>query len=164
MVPPASDEDVSKFYATFLIQDYFRRFKKKKAERERAGSREDKNTVALQAGIRGLHEFGPKIRRAILGNRDEDNFGSPDEEPTHRRNHSLFGSVWSTVRGKRLQLPANGLSASRLNSAEQAHHQQLAASMALSKSAFLLDHQQQLHRIGQLNSANPNQYDSSGCP
>jgi len=110
VVPPASDEDVTvgKFYATFLIQDYFRRFKKKKAERERAGIHDDANTVALQAGIRGLHEFGPKIRRAISGNLDEDNFGLPDEEPTHRRNHSLFGSVWSTVRGKRLQLPGNG--------------------------------------------------------
>lgn len=108
VVPPASDEDVTvgKFYATFLIQDYFRRFKKKKLERERAGIHDDANTVALQAGIRGLHEFGPKIRRAISGNLDEDNFGSPDEEPTHRRNHSLFGSVWLTVRGKRLQLPA----------------------------------------------------------
>lgn len=108
VVPPASDEDVTvgKFYATFLIQDYFRRFKKKKVERERQGIHEDTNTVALQAGIRGLHEFGPKIRRAISGNLDEDNFGSPDEEPTHRRNHSLFGSVWSTVRGKRLQMPS----------------------------------------------------------
>lgn len=108
VVPPASDEDVTvgKFYATFLIQDYFRRFKKKKVERERAGIHDDTNTVNLQAGIRGLHEFGPKIRRAISGNLDEDNFGSPDEEPTHRRNHSLFGSVWSTVRGKRLQMPS----------------------------------------------------------
>lgn len=164
VVPPASDEDVTvgKFYATFLIQDYFRRFKKKKAERERAGSREDANTVALQAGIRGLHEFGPKIRRAISGNLDEDNFGSPDEEPTHRRNHSLFGSVWSTVRGKRLQLPANGLSASILNSAEEAHHQQLAASLALSKSTSLLDQQQ--HRLAQMNSAGGDLYDSAGRP
>lgn len=107
VVPPASDEDVTvgKFYATFLIQDYFRRFKKKKAERERAGSRDDANTVALQAGIRVLHEFGPRIRRTVSGNLDEDNFESQEEEPMHRRNHSLFGSVWSTVRGKRLQLP-----------------------------------------------------------
>lgn len=109
VVPPASDEDVTvgKFYATFLIQDYFRRFKKKKAERERAGLKEEANTVALQAGIRGQHEFGPKIKRTISGDLNDDIFDSADEEPTHRRNHSLFGSVWSTVRGKRLQLPAN---------------------------------------------------------
>lgn len=109
VVPPASDEDVTvgKFYATFLIQDYFRRFKKKKLERERAGMRDESSTVALQAGIRGLHEFGPKIKRAISDELNEDNLESMDEEPTHRRNHTLFGSVWSTVRGKRLQLPAN---------------------------------------------------------
>ena len=106
VIPPASDDDVTvgKFYATFLIQDYFRRFKKRRADLEKAGSREDENTVALQAGLRRLHEFGPEIRRAISGTLDEDNFDNgPDWEPMHRRNHSLFGTVWSTVRGKRLQ-------------------------------------------------------------
>jgi voltage-dependent calcium channel L type alpha-1D len=106
VIPPASEDDVTvgKFYATFLIQDYFRRFKKRRADLEKAGSREDENTVALQAGLRRLHEFGPEIRRAISGTLDEDNFDNgPDWEPMHRRNHSLFGTVWSTVRGKRLQ-------------------------------------------------------------
>ena len=109
VIPPASDDDVTvgKFYATFLIQDYFRRFKKRRADLEKAGSREDENTVALQAGLRRLHEFGPEIRRAISGTLDEDNFDNgPDWEPMHRRNHSLFGTVWSTVRGKRL-IPAS---------------------------------------------------------
>lgn len=107
VIPPATDDDVTvgKFYATFLIQDYFRRFKKRRAELERQGNKEEENTVALQAGLRRLHEFGPEIRRAISGTLDEDNFG-PDCEPMHRRNHSLFGSVWSTVRGKRLQMPS----------------------------------------------------------
>lgn len=149
VVPPASDEDVTvgKFYATFLIQDYFRRFKKKKLERERLGSREDANTVALQAGIRGLHEFGPKIRRAISGNLDEDNFGSPDEEPTHRRNHSLFGSVWSTVRGKRLQLPGNG--------SHWSHQQQYSnESYYLSQSANPLEGGIELTRLNSQNQMN----------
>lgn len=121
VVPPASDEDVTvgKFYATFLIQDYFRRFKKKKLERERAGLRDESNTVALQAGIRGLHEFGPRIRRAISDDLDEDNLECADEDTTHRRNHSLFGSVWLTVRGKRLQLPAHVVSASGANGLQQ---------------------------------------------
>lgn len=141
VVPPASDEDVTvgKFYATFLIQDYFRRFKKKKLEKERMGIHDEANTVALQAGIRGLHEFGPKIRRAISGNLDEDNFGSPDEEPTHRRNHSLFGSVWSTVRGKRLQLPGNGgfYGSTTTGAGGAGEHQQ----HATSQSASILDQQ-----------------------
>lgn len=106
VIPPASDDDVTvgKFYATFLIQDYFRRFKKRRAEQEKAGVRDEEKTFALQAGLRSLHEFGPEIRRAISGTLDEDNFDDgPDWEPMHRRNHSLFGPAWATVRGKRLQ-------------------------------------------------------------
>ncbi|KAI1305813.1 Voltage-dependent calcium channel type D subunit alpha-1 [Halotydeus destructor] len=108
VIPPATDDDVTvgKFYATFLIQDYFRRFKKRRADQEKLGCKEDDNTVALQAGLRRLQEFGPEIKRAISGTLDVDNFDDGAEwEPMHRRNHSLFGSVWSTVRGKRLQMP-----------------------------------------------------------
>ncbi|XP_075591517.1 ca[2+]-channel protein alpha[[1]] subunit D isoform X11 [Dermatophagoides farinae] len=100
VVPPATDDEVTvgKFYATFLIQDYFRRFKKKKEERERMNNRDLEDTVALQAGLRSLHEFGPEIRRAVSGNLDEDNFeNGPDWEPMHRRNHTLFGNVWSQL-------------------------------------------------------------------
>ena len=109
VIPPASDDDVTvgKFYATFLIQDYFRRFKKRRAEQEKAGTRDEESTVALQAGLRRLHEFGPEIKRAISGTLDEDNADNgPDWEPMHRRNHSLFGTAWSTPRGKRL-IPAS---------------------------------------------------------
>lgn len=101
VVPPATDDDVTvgKFYATFLIQDYFRRFKKKKEEQARIDNEEEEHTVALQAGLRSLHEFGPEIRRAISGNLDEDNFeNGPDWEPMHRRNHTLFGNMLSTAK------------------------------------------------------------------
>uniref|UniRef100_T1E1N8 Voltage-dependent L-type calcium channel subunit alpha n=1 Tax=Cupiennius salei TaxID=6928 RepID=T1E1N8_CUPSA len=107
VVPPAADEDVTvgKFYATFLIQDYFRRFKKRKEEREKAiGDGNDESTVALQAGLRTLHEAGPELRRAISGNLEEDDFDDgPDTLPMHRRNHMLFGNMWA--RGK----PQQGL-------------------------------------------------------
>ncbi|KAH9527037.1 Voltage-dependent calcium channel type D subunit alpha-1, variant 2 [Dermatophagoides farinae] len=87
VVPPATDDE-----------DYFRRFKKKKEERERMNNRDLEDTVALQAGLRSLHEFGPEIRRAVSGNLDEDNFeNGPDWEPMHRRNHTLFGNVWSQL-------------------------------------------------------------------
>nr|AZP54645.1 voltage-dependent calcium channel type D subunit alpha-1 [Tetranychus cinnabarinus]QNJ46268.1 voltage-dependent calcium channel type l subunit alpha-1 [Tetranychus cinnabarinus] len=107
VVPPAADDEVTvgKFYATFLIQDYFRRFKKRKEERDKHGNKDEDNAVALQAGLRRLHEFGPEIRRAISGSLDEDQFfDSQEAEPMHRRNHSLFGNVWSTVRGKRMPM------------------------------------------------------------
>ncbi|EPY80994.1 hypothetical protein CB1_000767006 [Camelus ferus] len=56
---------VGKFYATFLIQDYFRKFKKRK-EQGLVGKYPAKNsTIALQAGLRTLHDIGPEIRRAI---------------------------------------------------------------------------------------------------
>lgn len=85
--PPGNDDEVTvgKFYATFLIQDYFRRFKKRK-EME---NREDtfNNTVTLQAGLRTLHEAGPELKRAISGNLDE-----LEEEPEPMHRVSVFTS------------------------------------------------------------------------
>ncbi|KAG5899700.1 hypothetical protein JTB14_030094 [Gonioctena quinquepunctata] len=96
--PPGVDDEVTvgKFYATFLIQDYFRRFKKRKEQELKEGDKEIHNTVTLQAGLRTLHEAGPELKRAISGNLDELIDDNP--EPMHRRNHSLFGSVWSSMR------------------------------------------------------------------
>uniref|UniRef100_A0A3P8QM64 Voltage-dependent L-type calcium channel subunit alpha n=1 Tax=Astatotilapia calliptera TaxID=8154 RepID=A0A3P8QM64_ASTCA len=68
VVPPAGDDEVTvgKFYATFLIQDYFRKFKKRKEEGLVGAHPSQNNTaIALQAGLRTLHDIGPEIRRAI---------------------------------------------------------------------------------------------------
>ncbi|XP_043279830.1 muscle calcium channel subunit alpha-1 isoform X5 [Venturia canescens] len=96
--PPGGDDEVTvgKFYATFLIQDYFRRFKKRKEQEMKDGDKDCQNTVTLQAGLRTLHEAGPELKRAISGNLEELLDDNP--EPMHRRNHSLFGSVWSSMR------------------------------------------------------------------
>lgn len=82
---------VGKFYATFLIQDYFRRFKKRKEQTAKkntlSASGASKNAVTLHAGLRCLHDLGPEIRRAISGSLDdEEAFKSmfDDEEPMHR--------------------------------------------------------------------------------
>ncbi|EFO93645.1 CRE-EGL-19 protein [Caenorhabditis remanei] len=96
VVPPAGKEDdvtVGKFYATFLIQDYFRRFKKRK-EMEAKGvlPAQTPQAMALQAGLRTLHEIGPELKRAISGNLETDfNFDEP--EPQHRRPHTLFNNL-----------------------------------------------------------------------
>lgn len=116
--PPGVDDEVTvgKFYATFLIQDYFRRFKKRKEQELKEGAGDSNNTVTLQAGLRTLHEAGPELKRAISGNLDE---LIEEPEPMHRvsgfcerfngqylnfeylqRNHTLFGSVWSSMRRK----------------------------------------------------------------
>lgn len=42
---------VGKFYATFLIQDYFRRFKKRKEQELKEGDKEARNTVTLQVQL-----------------------------------------------------------------------------------------------------------------
>nr|CAH0100905.1 unnamed protein product [Daphnia galeata] len=100
--PPGIDDEVTvgKFYATFLIQDYFRRFKKRKEMLNKDpaldGEGAGVDTVTLQAGLRTLHDAGPELKRAISGNLDE--LMERDPEPMHRRNHSLFGNVWSNMR------------------------------------------------------------------
>lgn len=80
--PPGNDDEVTvgKFYATFLIQDYFRRFKKRKDETVNGDL--GGNTVTLQAGLRTLHEAGPELKRAISGNLDDLSDDNP--EPMHR--------------------------------------------------------------------------------
>ncbi|CAG4985227.1 unnamed protein product [Colias eurytheme] len=94
VVPPPGDPNeitVGKFYATFLIQDYFRRFRKRK---ELAAAQN--NQMTLQAGLRTLHEAGPELKRAISGNLDE--IVGETVEPMHRRNHTLFGQVWTSIK------------------------------------------------------------------
>ncbi|KAG6449276.1 muscle calcium channel subunit alpha-1 isoform X2 [Manduca sexta] len=97
VVPPPGDPNeitVGKFYATFLIQDYFRRFRKRKEQA--AAASVTSNQMTLQAGLRTLHEAGPELKRAISGNLDE--IVVEAVEPMHRRNHTLFGAVWTSLK------------------------------------------------------------------
>ncbi|XP_028822833.1 calcium channel, voltage-dependent, L type, alpha 1D subunit, a isoform X3 [Denticeps clupeoides] len=99
VVPPAGDDEVTvgKFYATFLIQDYFRKFKKRKEE-GLVGvhpSQPNNTAIALQAGLRTLHDIGPEIRRAISCDlQDEElvDFIPEEDEEIYRRNGGLFGN------------------------------------------------------------------------
>ncbi|XP_077545779.1 muscle calcium channel subunit alpha-1-like isoform X3 [Haemaphysalis longicornis] len=130
VVPPAADDDVTvgKFYATFLIQDYFRRFKKRKEER--ASQKEpNESTVALQAGLRELHEMGPEIRRAVSGNLDQDFEEGQDNEPMHRRNHTLFGSMWSSMRAA--SRPHSGVMGTRVPPPQGYQHARVSPTASL---------------------------------
>ncbi|XP_078270767.1 voltage-dependent L-type calcium channel subunit alpha-1D-like isoform X1 [Rhinoraja longicauda] len=97
VVPPADDDEVTvgKFYATFLIQDYFRKFKRRK-EQGLVGKQPRKNTtVALQAGLRTLHDIGPEIRRAISCDLQEEDIiegAREEDEDIYRRSGGLFGN------------------------------------------------------------------------
>uniref|UniRef100_A0A4W5R8F1 Voltage-dependent L-type calcium channel subunit alpha n=1 Tax=Hucho hucho TaxID=62062 RepID=A0A4W5R8F1_9TELE len=98
VVPPAGDDEVTvgKFYATFLIQDYFRKFKKRKEEGLVGVHASQNNTaIALQAGLRTLHDIGPEIRRAISCDLQDDelvDFIPEEDEEIYRRNGGLFGN------------------------------------------------------------------------
>ncbi|KAF7658265.1 hypothetical protein LDENG_00014960 [Lucifuga dentata] len=108
VVPPAGDDEVTvgKFYATFLIQDYFRKFKKRK-EQGLVGRRSWEGittTMALQAGLRTLHDIGPEIqiRRAISCDLQGEGLvdtNGEEEEETYRRNGGLFGNHVNHVSG-----------------------------------------------------------------
>lgn len=69
--PPGNDDEVTvgKFYATYLIQDYFRRFKKRKEQEGKCDQTE--NAVTLQAGLRTLQQNSPALKRTISGYLDE---------------------------------------------------------------------------------------------
>ncbi|XP_054451545.1 voltage-dependent L-type calcium channel subunit alpha-1D isoform X2 [Pteronotus mesoamericanus] len=104
VVPPAGDDEVTvgKFYATFLIQDYFRKFKKRK-EQGLVGKYPAKNTtIALQAGLRTLHDIGPEIRRAISCDlQDDEPEETKGEEDVFKRNGALLGNHVNHVNSDR---------------------------------------------------------------
>ncbi|XP_023283320.1 voltage-dependent L-type calcium channel subunit alpha-1D-like [Seriola lalandi dorsalis] len=106
VVPPAGDDEVTvgKFYATFLIQDYFRKFKRRKEQglMGRHSWERLNTTMALQAGLRTLHDIGPEIRRAISCDLQEEGLvelNGEEEEEIYRRNGGLFGNHVNHVGG-----------------------------------------------------------------
>ncbi|XP_065427316.1 voltage-dependent L-type calcium channel subunit alpha-1F [Chrysemys picta bellii] len=67
VIPPPEEEEVTvgKFYATFLIQDYFRKFRKRKEKGLLGPDASPSNSTALQAGLQTLQDLGPEMRRAL---------------------------------------------------------------------------------------------------
>ncbi|XP_072308444.1 calcium channel, voltage-dependent, L type, alpha 1D subunit, a isoform X4 [Eucyclogobius newberryi] len=111
VVPPAGDDEVTvgKFYATFLIQDYFRKFKKRKEE-GLVGEHPTQNStaIALQAGLRTLHDIGPEIRRAISCDLQDDelvDFIPEEDEEVYRRNGGLFSNHLMNGHHRRSNVP-----------------------------------------------------------
>uniref|UniRef100_A0A8C2LAA0 Voltage-dependent L-type calcium channel subunit alpha n=1 Tax=Cyprinus carpio TaxID=7962 RepID=A0A8C2LAA0_CYPCA len=81
VIPPSAEEEVTvgKFYATFLIQDYFRKFRKRK-EKVGLGDSENGNPSALQAGLRTLQDLGPEMRLAMNEDLEEEEEGLEEEQ------------------------------------------------------------------------------------
>jgi len=91
------DVTVGKFYATFLIQDYFRRFKKKKETKALTEIPTDKSTL-FQAGLRTLHEAGPELQRTISTDLEvmmaQEALAEAEEEVNTRRTGApIFGQI-----------------------------------------------------------------------
>ncbi|XP_058487683.1 dihydropyridine-sensitive L-type skeletal muscle calcium channel subunit alpha-1-like [Solea solea] len=99
VIPPIGDDEVTvgKFYATFLIQDYFRKFKKRQEEYYGYRPTKKSATHEIQAGLRNIEEeAAPELHRTISGDliTEEDMDRAIDEtaEETPFRRHSLFGN------------------------------------------------------------------------
>ncbi|XP_074173205.1 voltage-dependent L-type calcium channel subunit alpha-1S isoform X1 [Rhinolophus sinicus] len=100
VIPPIGDDEVTvgKFYATFLIQEHFRKFMKR--QEEYYGYRPKKDAVQIQAGLRAIEEeAAPEIRRTISGDLTAEEeleramVEAAMEEGIFRRTGGLFGQV-----------------------------------------------------------------------
>ncbi|XP_053562889.1 voltage-dependent L-type calcium channel subunit alpha-1S isoform X2 [Bombina bombina] len=98
VIPPIGDDEVTvgKFYAIFLIQEHFRKFKKR--QEEYYGYRPKRNNVEIQAGLRTVEEeVEPELQRAISGDLTAEEeleramVEAALEEGIYRRTGGLFG-------------------------------------------------------------------------
>ncbi|XP_056130820.1 voltage-dependent L-type calcium channel subunit alpha-1D [Lampris incognitus] len=78
VIPPPRGDEVTcgKVYASFLIQDYFKKFRKRK-ERERKSKRKDK-AASLQQGLRTLQDLAPEMRLAMACDLEEEEAADGD--------------------------------------------------------------------------------------
>ncbi|KAG8450975.1 hypothetical protein GDO86_003308 [Hymenochirus boettgeri] len=98
VIPPIGDDEVTvgKFYAIFLIQEHFRKFKKR--QEEYYGYRPKRNNVEIQAGLRTVEEeVEPELHRAVSGDLTAEEeleramVEAAIEESIYRRTGGLFG-------------------------------------------------------------------------
>uniref|UniRef100_A0A8C9AJB3 Voltage-dependent L-type calcium channel subunit alpha n=1 Tax=Prolemur simus TaxID=1328070 RepID=A0A8C9AJB3_PROSS len=104
VIPPIGDDEVTvgKFYATFLIQEHFRKFMKR--QEEYYGYRPKKDIIQIQAGLRTIEEeAAPEIHRTISGDLPAEEeleramVEAAMEEGIFRRTGGLFGQVDSFI-------------------------------------------------------------------
>ncbi|XP_050572588.1 LOW QUALITY PROTEIN: voltage-dependent L-type calcium channel subunit alpha-1F [Cygnus atratus] len=100
VIPPPEEEEVTvgKFYATFLIQDYFRKFRRRKERGMLGPSAGPSNERALQAGLQTLQALGPEMRRALSCDLEGDEgpegpAGTEEEQLTYAPPETLYGSA-----------------------------------------------------------------------
>ncbi|XP_078004023.1 voltage-dependent L-type calcium channel subunit alpha-1F [Phascolarctos cinereus] len=86
LIPPPDEEEVTvgKFYATFLIQDYFRKFRRRKEKGLLGAEDLPSNSSALRAGLKTLQDLGPEIRQALTCDLEEEGDNADLTEETDR--------------------------------------------------------------------------------
>ncbi|XP_061530349.1 voltage-dependent L-type calcium channel subunit alpha-1D isoform X1 [Phycodurus eques] len=84
IIPPPRGDEVTcgKFYASFLIQDYFKKYRKRK-ERERKSKKKDK-AASLQQGLRTLQDLAPEMRLAMACDLEEEEGADEIFDSEHR--------------------------------------------------------------------------------
>ncbi|XP_063064429.1 dihydropyridine-sensitive L-type skeletal muscle calcium channel subunit alpha-1-like [Engraulis encrasicolus] len=100
VIPPMGDDEVTvgKFYATFLLQEHFRKFMRR--QEELYGYRPTKkNAAEIQAGLRSIEveeDTGGDLHRTISGDLiaedDMERAAEGGEEGIYRRTGGLFGT------------------------------------------------------------------------
>ncbi|XP_067171183.1 LOW QUALITY PROTEIN: voltage-dependent L-type calcium channel subunit alpha-1F, partial [Apteryx mantelli] len=96
IIPAPEEEEITvgKFYATFLIQDYFRKFRRRKERGMLGPSAGPRNERALQAGLQTLQALGPEMRQALSCDLEGDGPPEPgDEQLTYAAPETLYDSA-----------------------------------------------------------------------
>ncbi|XP_013884443.1 voltage-dependent L-type calcium channel subunit alpha-1F isoform X2 [Austrofundulus limnaeus] len=117
VIPPHEEEEVTvgKFYATFLIQDYFRKFRKRKERGGLTGESDSTNQSAVQlckAGLKTLQDLGPEMRLALNEDLEEEEEEEEalmeDEEEENAAYKAENGFSTETRRGSMLTPTGDG--------------------------------------------------------
>lgn len=98
VLPTADNNDevtVGKFYATFLIQDYFRRFKRRKLTDKRGSP--GGNVEALKAGLKAIDDFSGELRATISLEHVSKKDATTPLSVNSARRATFFDTVLNTV-------------------------------------------------------------------
>ncbi|KAL3975034.1 hypothetical protein ACER0C_023660 [Sarotherodon galilaeus] len=101
VIPPHEEEEVTvgKFYATFLIQDYFRKFRRRKEKGDLTGENDSPNPSAVQlckAGLKTLQDLGPEMRLALNEDLEEEEEAMmEDEEMEENAAYKVFIQIYT---------------------------------------------------------------------
>ncbi|KAK2082797.1 Voltage-dependent L-type calcium channel subunit alpha-1F [Saguinus oedipus] len=109
VIPPPDEEEVTvgKFYATFLIQDYFRKFRRRKEKGLLGNEAAPSTSSALQAGLRSLQNLGPEMRQALTCDTAEEEEGQEGVKEEDEKDLETNRGSWATPpqRGRLLYAP-----------------------------------------------------------